>query len=110
MRQHETAIAEFERATVLNPNLNNFVFGWYLVVAGEPARAVKTLKAHIRLDPFYSPFASWWLGSVYYDGDPSFSTHLSAGREFAGRFYGETLALTPWTTLMKLPQSSPQAG
>ena len=66
MRQHETAVAEFEHATVLNPNLNDFVFGWTLVVAGEPARAIKALKAHMRLDPFYLPFALWWLGAAYY--------------------------------------------
>jgi TolB-like protein len=66
VRQHEAAIAEFERATVLNPNLSDFLFGWTLVVAGEPARAIQTLEAHMRLDPFYVPFAPWWLGAAYY--------------------------------------------
>jgi adenylate cyclase len=66
MRQHEAALAEFERATVLNPNLTDFLFAWTLVVAGEPARAIQTLEAHMRLDPFYLPFAPWWLGSAYY--------------------------------------------
>ena len=62
MRQHEAAIAEFERAIGLNPNLSDPVFAWTLVFAGEPARAIQTLKAHMRLDPFYQPHAPWWLG------------------------------------------------
>jgi len=43
---------EFERAIVLNPNLNDFFFAQTLSVAGEPARAIQTLEAHMRLDPF----------------------------------------------------------
>ena len=66
MRQHEAAIAEFERAIVLNPNLNDFHFAWTLVFAGEPARAIQTLEAHMRLDPFYLPHAPGWLGFAYY--------------------------------------------
>ncbi|RDJ93638.1 hypothetical protein B4Q13_20605, partial [Lacticaseibacillus rhamnosus] len=55
MRQHEAAIAEFDRATELNPNLTDYSFAWALLVAGEPARAIQTLEAHMRLDPFYLP-------------------------------------------------------
>jgi adenylate cyclase len=66
MRQHEAAIAEFERAIVLNPNLNDFHFAWTLVFAGEPARAIQVLEAHMRLDPFYLPHAPGWLGFAYY--------------------------------------------
>jgi len=51
-RQHEAATVEFERAIVLNPNLNDFFFAQTLSVAGEPARAIQTLEAHMRLDPF----------------------------------------------------------
>jgi adenylate cyclase len=49
-----------------NPNLSDFLFAWTLVVAGEPAPAIQTLEAHMRLDPFYVPFAPWWLGAAYY--------------------------------------------
>ncbi len=66
MRQHEAAIAEFERAIVLNPNLNDFHFALALVLAGEPARAIQTLEAHMRLDPFYLPHTPGWLGFAYY--------------------------------------------
>jgi adenylate cyclase len=66
MRQHEAAIAEFERAIGLNPNLSDPVFAWTLVFAGEPERAIQTLKPHMRLNPFYQPQAPWWLGGAYY--------------------------------------------
>jgi adenylate cyclase len=66
MCQHEAAIAEFERASVLNPNLNDFHFAWTLILAGEPARAIQMLEAHMRLDPFYQPHAPGWLGFAYY--------------------------------------------
>src|SRR5258708_20030499 len=66
MRQHEAAIAEFDRATELNPNLTDHYFAWALLVTGEPARAVQTLEAHMRLDPFYLPHVPSMLGFAYY--------------------------------------------
>jgi tetratricopeptide (TPR) repeat protein len=66
MRQHEAAIAEFERATELNPNLTDHHFAWALLVTGEPARAVQTLEAQMRLDPFYLPHVPSMLGFAYY--------------------------------------------
>jgi adenylate cyclase len=128
MRQHEAAIAEFERATVLNPNLNDFVFGWTLVVAGEPARAIETLKAHMRLDPFYLPFAPWWLGSAYYmlgryaDAVPHLQTavsrapNLALGHHWLAAAYAQLgrleeakaeaakgLRIQPWFTISHMP-------
>jgi len=66
MRQHEAAIAEFERAIVLNPNLTDGHFAFVLLVTGEPARAIQTLEAQMRLDPFYLPAAPSSLGFAYY--------------------------------------------
>ena len=66
MRQHEAAIAEFERATELNPNLTDHHFAFVLLVTGEPARAVQTLEAQMRLDPFYLPRVPSLLGFAYY--------------------------------------------
>lgn len=128
MRQHEAAIAEFERATVLNPNFNDFVFGWTLVVAGEPARAIQTLEAHMRLDPFYLPFAPWWLGSAYYmlgryaDAVPhlqaavSRAPNLALGHHWLAATYAqlgqleeakaeaaEGLRIQPWFTISQMP-------
>ena len=39
MRDHDAAIAEFERAIVLNPNFTNWRFAFTLVFAGAPTRA-----------------------------------------------------------------------
>jgi adenylate cyclase len=49
---HDGAIAEFERAFVLNPNYVDHRYAAGLILAGEPARALKVLEAGIRLDPF----------------------------------------------------------
>src|SRR5258707_21305 len=51
-RQHDAAIAEFERAFALNPNFIDYRYARALTYAGEPARAIEVLKAAIRLDPF----------------------------------------------------------
>lgn len=66
MRQHEAAIAEFERATELNPNLTDHHFAFVLLVTGEPARAIQTLEAQMRLDPFYLPRVPSLLGFAHY--------------------------------------------
>jgi adenylate cyclase len=66
MRQHEAAIAEFDRATQLNPNLTDHHFAFVLLVTGEPARAIQTLEAQMRLDPFYLPHFPSLLGFSYY--------------------------------------------
>lgn len=66
MRQHDAAIAEFERASALNPNFTNWRYPLSLVYAGEPERAIEMLDAHMRLDPFYEPYAPSTLGLAYY--------------------------------------------
>jgi adenylate cyclase len=53
-RQHDAAIAEFERALALNPNFTDYRYAAVLAFAGEPARAIEVLEANIRLDPFQS--------------------------------------------------------
>jgi adenylate cyclase len=51
-RQHDAALAEFERAFALNPNFIDNRFGVVLVASGEPAKAIEVLEANLRLDPF----------------------------------------------------------
>ena len=65
-RQHARAIAEFDRAIALNPNFSDWRFAVVLIYAAEPAKAVQILGAHMRIDPFYPPAASCWLGNAYY--------------------------------------------
>jgi adenylate cyclase len=57
-RQHDAAIAEFERAFALNPNFIDHRYAAVLVCAGEPSRAIELLEANIRLDPFAPPLLS----------------------------------------------------
>jgi adenylate cyclase len=51
-RQHDAAIAEFERAFALNPNLIDYRYARALTYAGQPRRAIEVLETTIRLDPF----------------------------------------------------------
>jgi adenylate cyclase len=61
-RQHDAAIAAFERAFALNPNFVDNRFAIVLTYAGEPERAIEVLEAKLRLDPFRPVNCS--LGSV----------------------------------------------
>jgi adenylate cyclase len=65
-RQHEAAVAEFERAILLNPNFTNWRFPFTLILAGEPTRAIEALVRHMRLDPFYEPLAPGLSGFARY--------------------------------------------
>src|SRR5262249_31913401 len=60
-RQHDAALAEFERAFALNPNFIDNRVAQALIYAAEPARAIEVLEANIRLDPFSPPFYSLGL-------------------------------------------------
>ena len=51
---------------MLNPNFTNWRYAFTLVFAGEPARAIQTLEAHMRLDPFYEPYAPATQGLACY--------------------------------------------
>jgi len=63
-REYDASIAAFERAVELNPNYVCWQFGGALVVAGNPKRAIKVLKAYMRLDPFHPPLGL--LGLAHY--------------------------------------------
>lgn len=66
MGRHAEAIAEFEKATALNPNSSNWLYGLALVYGGEAEKAVKVLRAMTHLDPFYSAAAAGYFGFAYY--------------------------------------------
>jgi adenylate cyclase len=51
-RQHDAALAEFERAFALNPNFIDYRYARALTFVGKPARAIDVLRANMRLDPF----------------------------------------------------------
>jgi adenylate cyclase len=64
--EHDASMAAFERAIALNPNYLDWRFGWALVQAGNSRRAIDFLKVYRRLDPFYPPLASGFLGLAHY--------------------------------------------
>jgi adenylate cyclase len=65
-REHEAALAAFERAMALNPNFTDWRFGEALVFAGDPTRAIEAVERHMRSDPFYVPLAPGFLGLAHY--------------------------------------------
>jgi adenylate cyclase len=83
-RQHDAAIAAFEKAMALNPNYTDWRFAFVLVLAGLPARAIEVLQALMRLDPFYGPLAPHWLGRAHY-ALKEYPQALAALRECAVR-------------------------
>ena len=65
-RQHDAAIAEFERALAINPNFFDSRFALALTYTGEPARAIEVLEANIRLDPFRPLGHAYQMGVAHY--------------------------------------------
>jgi adenylate cyclase len=64
--EHDAALEQFAAASASNPNFSDYRFAVALISAGKPETAVEVLHAHMRLDPFYNPNASAWLGFAYY--------------------------------------------
>jgi adenylate cyclase len=66
-RQHDDAVAEFERAFALNPNLIDNRFAYVLIFSSEATRAIKVLEANSRLDPFRPlTYSSGFMGVANY--------------------------------------------
>jgi adenylate cyclase len=65
-RRHDAAIAEYERAFSLNPNFTDYGFGLSLIFSGEATRAIKVLRANLRLDPFQSVSRLSYMGHAHY--------------------------------------------
>src|SRR5258708_947584 len=66
-RQHDAAIAEFERAFALNPNFIDYRYARALINVGDPARAIEVLEANLRFDPFQPLiYSTSWLAFPNY--------------------------------------------
>jgi TolB-like protein/class 3 adenylate cyclase/Flp pilus assembly protein TadD len=66
-KEHEKAIASFERAVALAPNYfaSLFWLGMALSFAGRPQEAIPHLERAIRLDPLDPSFGLFGLGDAY---------------------------------------------
>ncbi|MFN0316197.1 MAG: adenylate/guanylate cyclase domain-containing protein [Burkholderiales bacterium] len=67
-KQHDTAIAELERAVSLDQNSDwaNSFFAETLNFAGRPDEAIAYSKKSMRLDPNYPPWVAFCLAHSYY--------------------------------------------
>ena len=64
-RDHDAAVAAFERACSLNPNYIHWRHGATMTFSGYPARAIEIIKAQMMRDPFYPVQALSFLGHAY---------------------------------------------
>lgn len=79
----QQALAEFERANALNPNLADGRYAHALMQVGRAAEAVQFMQRAMLHDPFPPPIYLSWLGNSYYllrRYDEAFST-LNSGAE-----------------------------
>ena len=65
-REHDLAVAEFERARVLNPNFSDWRFAQAVMYSGQPDRAIDIVTAQILRDPFYPVNALLVLGQAFF--------------------------------------------
>jgi len=66
-RQHDAAMAEFERAIAFNPNFIDYRYARALLFVGEPAKAIEVLEANMRVDPFQPlMYSTSWMGQANY--------------------------------------------
>ena len=69
MRQHEKAIAEYERALTLNPNDADILadWGYSLAILGRAEEGIELIGKAMRLNPHYPDWYDWSLGTAYYN-------------------------------------------
>jgi len=67
-KEHEPAIAAYERALKLNPNDADLLaeMGDCLVYVRQADRSVKLLEQAMRLNPYYPDSYLWYLGDAYF--------------------------------------------
>jgi len=66
-KQHDHAIAEFEKAISLDPNNADWLagLGGVLVWADKSEEAIELIKKAMHLNPIYPPIYLWNLGNAY---------------------------------------------
>lgn len=66
-KRHDDSLAEYTRATTLNPNDADIIaeYADALVYAGQPLKAIELLERAMRLNPFYPDWYLWYLADAY---------------------------------------------
>jgi adenylate cyclase len=112
-RQHDESIAEFERAIALNPNYVEWRYGFALVYAGNPRRAIDVLETYMRLDPFHTPLAQCILGAAHYMLE-QYSQALPLLRDYVARspklLYNHTWLAATHAQLDQLEEAGAEAS
>jgi adenylate cyclase len=65
-RQHDESLAEFAKATSLNPQFFDVRLATSLLYGGEPAQAIEVIRLEMRRDPYYSHLALAHLGNAHF--------------------------------------------
>ncbi len=65
-REHNAALSALDRALHLNPSYSHWQVAGIFMFAGELDRAVETMKAYMRLDPYHPTSAIGWLGVTHF--------------------------------------------
>jgi len=60
------ALAAFEQAFALNPNLADGRYSLILTHSGRGSEAIRIMRKFMRLDPFHPPIYFGWLGNAQY--------------------------------------------
>ncbi len=66
-RRHDESLAEYARATALNPNDADILaeHADSLVYAGQPTRSIDLLEKAMRLNPYYPDWYLWYLADAH---------------------------------------------
>ena len=108
-REHDAAIAEFERACALNPNFTDWRFAAAVMYGGEPDRAAEIVTTQMLRDPFSRSTRSSFSGKHILSRDAMPRQCLRcAKRSSVLRIFGRhvfswprpTVAWSVWRTLV----------
>jgi adenylate cyclase len=111
--ESDAAMAAMSRAIELNPNYIDYRFAAVLIQAGRAARAIETLQAYRRLDPFYPSTMPGWLGFAYYV-EQEYADALSPLRECVSRApsfrFGHVWLAVTYVRLGRLEEARAEAA
>lgn len=66
-KRHDASLAEYARATALNPNDADIIaeYADSLVYAGQPKKSLELIERAMRLNPYYPDWYLWYMADAY---------------------------------------------